>query len=38
MRLIIKETKEEMGRLAAVHARDLINIAIKEKGKARILL
>ena len=38
MKLIIKETKEEMGLLASRHATALINKAIEEKGRARILL
>ena len=38
MKLIIKDTKEEMGALSARHAAELINKAIEEKGHARILL
>ena len=38
MKLIIKETKEEMGALAAKHAAKLVNEAIEKRGYARILL
>ncbi len=38
MKLIIKNTKEEMGKLSAEHATKLINEAIAKQGYARILL
>ena len=38
MKLIIKDTKEEMGKLSAIHAAELINQAIEKQGSARILL
>ena len=38
MKLIVKNTKEEMGLLAAQHAAGLVKKAIEEKGSARILL
>ncbi|MBE5751949.1 MAG: glucosamine-6-phosphate deaminase [Clostridiales bacterium] len=38
MKLIIKQTKEEMGKLAAQHTAKLINEAIAKQGYARILL
>ena len=38
MKLVIKNTKEELGKASAVHAAELINKAIKEQGYARILL
>lgn len=38
MKLIIKQTKEEMGKLSADHAAALINAAIARQGYARILL
>ena len=38
MKLIIKQTKEEMGKKAADHAAALVNAAIAKQGYARILL
>ena len=38
MKLIISNTKEELGNLSAIHAGNLIKKAIKEQGYARILL
>lgn len=38
MKLVICESKEELGLKSAKHAESLINDAIKEKGFARILL
>lgn len=38
MKLVIKNTKEELGKASAVHAAELINKAIKEQGYAHILL
>lgn len=38
MKLVVKNTKEELGKAAAVHAARLINKAIEEQGYARILL
>lgn len=38
MKLIVSSTKEELGKLSAVHAAECINKAIAEKGSARILL
>ena len=38
MELIISTTKEELGKRSALHARDIINEAIRMRGYARILL
>lgn len=38
MKLVIQKTKEEMGRLAAEHAKKLIDAAMERNGFARILL
>lgn len=38
MKLVIKNTKEEMGKKAAIHATALIKDAIEKRGQARILL
>ena len=38
MKLIVKNTKEEMGAIAAAHATALVKEAIAKKGFARILL
>ncbi len=38
MKLVVKSTKEELGKASAIHAKELINKAIKEQGYARILL
>lgn len=38
MKLIISNTKEELGKASAVHAAKLVNEAIQKQGYARILL
>ena len=38
MKLIINQTKEELGKVSAIHAAKLVNEAIKTQGYARILL
>ena len=38
MKLIIKKTKEELGKASAIHAAKLVNEAIETQGYARILL
>ena len=38
MKLIISKTKEELGKLSAVHAAECVKVAIEKQGYARILL
>ncbi|MBR2466144.1 MAG: glucosamine-6-phosphate deaminase [Clostridia bacterium] len=38
MKLIVSQTKEELGKASAEHAASLVNKAIEEQGYARILL
>ncbi len=38
MKLIISQTKEELGKISAEHTAKLLNRAIEEQGSARILL
>ena len=38
MKLVINNTKEELGKASAIHAAELINQAIAKQGYARILL
>ena len=38
MKLIVNNTKEELGLESARHAAELVRAAIKENGRARILL
>ena len=38
MKLVISETKEQLGAASAIHAAEVINAAIAKKGSARILL